>query len=277
MSFEFTGAFGLPSVQSALETSENVFWWGRFEQEAFIGSIIAGSARDAGNTGYTDVLRPGLLLGKVTLNSDPDVGKLKEWDPTANDGTENIYGVLGYSQKMQRMGSNADRWLGWVYCWGFLKADRIYIPGNANTGISGDAKEHLVRGQLDKRFTFSDQLEGNNFGGYRNVIAKTSDYVVTEADHDVIFTNTGAGGAVNFTLPATAKEGLRYGFYVTADESVTVTAGTADTMVSFNMVDASSVDFDQAGNKIGGFIEIYADGAKWLVVHLGANTLGTNA
>ena len=48
-------------------------------------------------------------------------------------------------------------------------------------------------------------------------------------------------------------------------------------MVSFNMVDASSVDFDQAGNKIGGFIEIYADGAKWLVVHHGANTLGTNA
>ena len=62
MSFEFTGAFGLPSVQSALETSENVFWWGRFEQEAFIGSIIDGSARDAGNTGYTDGL-VGYMLG----------------------------------------------------------------------------------------------------------------------------------------------------------------------------------------------------------------------
>ena len=29
MSFEFTGAYGLPSVQTALETVENVFWWGR--------------------------------------------------------------------------------------------------------------------------------------------------------------------------------------------------------------------------------------------------------
>tara|TARA_R100001086_G_C11847533_1_gene260534 strand:+ start:4036 stop:4854 length:819 start_codon:yes stop_codon:yes gene_type:complete len=268
MSFEFTGAFGLPSIQSALETSENVFWWGRFEQEAFIGSLIDGSARDAGNVGYTDVLRPGLLLGKVTSS-----GKLKEWNPDATDGTENIYGVLGYSQKMQRMGSNADRWLGWVYCWGFLKADRIYIPGNASTGISGDAKEHLVRGQLDKRFTFSDQLEGNNFGGYRNVIAKTGDYTVLEADHDVLFSNTGAAGAVNFTLPATAKEGLRYGFYVTADQDVTVTAGTADTMVTFNDAAADSVAFSTAGNKIGGLIEVYADGAKWLVVHHGANTL----
>ena len=268
MSFEFTGAFGLPSVHQALETAENVFWWGRFEQEAFIGSVIDGSARDAGNTGYTDVLRPGLLLGKITAS-----GKLKEWNPAATDGTQNIYGILGYSQKMSRLGSNADRWLGWVYCWGFAKADRLLVPGVATFGIVGNANEHLIRSQLDKRFTFSDQLEGNSFGGYRNVSAKTADYTVLEGDHDTMYTNTGASGAVNFTLPATAEKGLRYGFYVTADQNVTVTAGTADTMATFNDAAADSVAFSTSSQKIGGFVEVYGDGAKWLVVHHGANTL----
>lgn len=261
MSFEFTGAFGLPSVQSALETSENVFWWGRFEQEAFIGSIIDGSARDAGNTGYTDVLRPGLLLGKITSS-----GKLKEWSPTATDGTQNVYGILGYSQKMQRMGANADRWIGWVYAWGFLKADRIIVPGTTAFGISGNAQEHIIRNQMSSRFTFSDKLEGYSFGGFRDVVAKTGDYSVTEADHDTLFTNRGAAGAVNFTLPATAEKGLRYSFYVVADQNVTVTGGTADTMVTANDAAADSVAWSTSSEKIGGGFDVYGDGTSWLVI-----------
>ena len=270
MSFEFTGAYGLPSVQTALETVENVFWWGRFEQEAFIGSVIDGAARDAGNSGDTTVLRPGLLLGKVTSS-----GKLKEWNPAGTDGTENLYGILGYSQKMQRLGSNADRWLGWVYCWGFLKADRLLVPGQANFGLAGQTNEHIIRKQLNSRFTFSDDLAGNSFGGYHNVIAKTGDYSVTEADNDTLFTNTGAAGAVNFTLDADGhtKKGLRYGFYVTADQNVTITSGTADKMYTFNDAAADSVAFSTSSQKIGGYVEVYSDGAGWIVIHSGANTL----
>ena len=261
MSFEFTGAFGLPSVQAALETSENVFWWGRFEQEAFIGSLIDGATRDAGNTGYTDVLRPGLLLGKVTSS-----GKLKEWSPTAVDGTEKVFGVLGYSQKMQRLGSDADRWLGWIYTWGFLKADRVIVPGSTDFGISGNANEHLIRAQLHNRFTFNDQLEGNNFGGIRSVVAKTTDYTVTAADHDTLFTTRGAAGAVNFTLPTTALAGLRYRFIAVADQNLTVTAGTADTIVTANDAEADSVAFSTSTEKIGGSFEVIGDGTSWLVV-----------
>ena len=270
MSFEFTGAYGLPSVQTALETVENVFWWGRFEQEAFIGSVIDGAARDAGNSGDTTVLRPGLLLGKVTSS-----GKLKEWNPAGTDGTENLYGILGYSQKMQRLGSNAERWLGWVYCWGFLKADRLLVPGQANFGLSGQTNEHIIRKQLNSRFTFSDDLAGNSFGGYHNVIANTGDYSVTEADNDTLFTNTGAAGAVNFTLDADGhtKKGLRYGFYVTADQNVTITSGTADKMYTFNDAAADSVAFSTSSQKMGGYVEVYSDGAGWIVIHSGANTL----
>ena len=275
MSFEFTGAFGLPSVQGALETTENVFWWGRFEQEAFIGSLIDGSTVDAGNAGYTDVLRPGLLLGKVTVG-----GKLKQWNPAASDGTEKIFGILGYAQKLTRLGAAADRWLGWIYTWGFLKAERILVPGATNYGISelsgGVNYEHLVRAQLHNRFHFNDQLEGNNFGGYRTVAARTATEVaVTDADHDTLFTNTGASGNVNFTLAAGdhLKSGLRYGFYGTAGGNLTVTSGTVDVMVTHNDATASTVAMSAAGHKVGGMIEIYSDGAKWLVVHQGNGTL----
>tara|TARA_R110000824_G_scaffold391156_1_gene588767 strand:- start:11828 stop:12655 length:828 start_codon:yes stop_codon:yes gene_type:complete len=261
MSFEFTGAYGLPSIQTALETVENVFWWGRFEQEAFVGSVVIGSARDAGNSGDTTVLRPGLLLGKITAS-----GKLKEWNPTGTDGSQNIYGVLGYSQKMTRLGSNADRWLGWVYCWGFLKADRILVPGQADFGISGNANEHIIRKQLGNRFTFSDKLEGYSFGGYRDVVAKTASYVVTEADHDTLFTNRGAAGEVVFTLPATAEKGLSYTFYCVADQNLKVTAGTADTMVTANDAAADSVSWETSTEKIGGGFSVYGDGTSWLTV-----------
>jgi hypothetical protein len=260
MSFEFTGAFGLPSVQGALETSENVFWWGRFEQEAFIGSLIDGSTRDAGNTGYTDVLRPGLLLGKITSS-----GKLKEWSPTAVDGTEKVFGVLGYAQKMQRLGSNADRWLGWIYTWGFLKAERLLIPGSTNYGISGNANEHLIRSQFHNRFHFNDQLEGNSFGGIRNVVAKTSDYTVTAADHDTLFTTRGAAGSVNFTLPVLPLEGLRYKFINCAANNMVITSGTSDQLVTFNDLNADSITTGAAGEQIGVGFEVYGDGTGWLV------------
>lgn len=269
MSFEFTGAYGLPGIQAALETVENVFWWGRFEQEAFIAGVLESTTVDTGNTGYTDVLRPGLLLGKNSTS-----GKLNVWDPDGTDGTQDIFGVLGYSQKMKRMGTAVDRWVGWVYTWGFLKADRLLIPGNADFGISGDTYEHLVRAQLDKRFTFSDQLSGNAFGGWKNVISHSSAYwtansnahTVTEAENNTLFTTKNASADITYTLPVTAKIGLRYGFYAQTDNALTVVAGTADTMVAFNDAAADSVEFTTAGDQIGGYFEVIGDGSKWLVI-----------
>jgi hypothetical protein len=81
-----------------------------------------------------------------------------------------------------------------------------------------------------------------------------------------LFTNEGASNAVNFTLPATAKKGLRYGFYVVADQNVTVTAGTADTMVVLNDAAADSVALQTSSEKIGGFFEVMGTGTKWLVL-----------
>ena len=116
------------------------------------------------------------------------------------------------------------------------------------------------------RFKFYKDFVSVDNGGWRNIVAKTADYTVVTADHGTLFTNRGAAGAVNFTLPTTAYKGMRFGFYVVADQTLTVTSGTADTMVVYNDATADSVSFGSAGDKIGGMFEVVGDGTGWLVM-----------
>lgn len=105
--------------------------------------------------------------------------------------------------------------------------------------------------------------------------AKTANYSVTAADCGKTFTNRGATGAVNFTLPATAEieAGWWARFFVVADQNVTVTSATADTMSVFNDATADSIAFSTVAERIGGGIEVVWDGTSWLTfVSLGAET-----
>lgn len=93
------------------------------------------------------------------------------------------------------------------------------------------------------------------------VVAKTADYTVKVTESGTIFTNAGATAAVNFTLPATAScNGCFWIFAVGADQTVTVTAGTADTMVAKNDIAADSVAFSTASLKVGGAFMVFGDG-----------------
>jgi hypothetical protein len=56
---------------------------------------------------------------------------------------------------------------------------------------------------------------------FNGVIAKTSNYTASSTDGNTFFTNTGATGEVDFTLP-TAAAGLTYSFYVDALHTVKV-------------------------------------------------------
>ena len=272
MSFEFTGAYAIPGIQDSLETVEKQIWWNRWEDCVWLPQAIDGAARDSGNTaGYTDVLRPGLALGKKT-----STGKLLQWDPTATDGTEKLFGFLGHSAKMLRIGSNQDRYIGWVMVGGFLKADNLLIYGQSAFGISGISTEYILRAQMHPRFVCSDLLHGNAFGGWRDIVEKAADYTVLEADNNTLF--KAITGAVNFTTPATAKKGLRYGFYNAVNANMTVTFGTADTGVVINDLAADSISFSTANLKIGGMIEIFGDGSLWLTrVSAGQTSDGTTS
>lgn len=273
MSFTYEGAYQMPGQTAEVNTFTNQFWWDKREAQTWTQMVIAGASRDTGNTGYTTLLRSGLILGRVTTTK-----KIKEWNPTGTDGSEKIFGILDIDVNTQRLGSNQDRWLGYLMVAGRIKADRLIIPGNASLGIVGDSLEHLIRAQLFGRFIFDDDYSGNYFGGYRNVVAKTADYTVVEGDNNTLFTTRGAAGAVNFTLPATPKKGLRFAFYNAANQNLTVTAGTADTLVAINDLAADSISLETADLKIGGMIEIFGDGTGWLSrVSAGQTSDGTTS
>jgi hypothetical protein len=261
----YEGAFGTPGIRDILETTENQFWVGRYELQEFTGEIIDGSALDSGNTGRTQSLRAGLLLGKAT--SGVDEGKVLQWNPAATDGTADIYGVLAHMQNVNYQGSTLDRLTG-IMVGGLVDPTKLLIPGQTALGISGNANEFLIRNMMvgSGRFKFYKDFVSVDNGGWRNIVAKTADYTVLSSDHGVLFTNRGAAGAVNFTLPATAYKGMRFGFFVVADQTLTVTSGTADTMVVYNDATADSVSFGSAGDKIGGMFEVVGDGTGWLVM-----------
>lgn len=271
MSFEFTGAYSLPGIAAALETVERQFWWGRWENQIWFPGVIAGASRDVGNV-YPDVLRPGLLLGRIAAT-----GRLTPWNPTAVDGSDMLIGVLGYAQKMQRLGADQDRWIGWVMVGGCLKADSLLIPGASDYGIVGHANEFLVRSQAYGRFMFDDMVFGSPFGSWQRVVTKTANYTVQESDNNTLFTTRGATAAVEFTLPVTSRRGLRFGFYNAADQNMKVTAGTPDTLVVFNDIAADSISYETANARIGGFLEVIGDGTGWLVINHSGQVAGAGS
>lgn len=119
-----------------------------------------------------------------------------------------------------------------------------------------------------------------NFGTGPKILlrvqTKTADYTVTVADSGTIFTNHGDTGAIIFTLPVNPEKGLCYLFVNAVDQSLNVTAGTVDTLITHNDAAADSVDFDQSSNKIGQAVFVFADGNAYYAIQVSAGTFGVN-
>lgn len=96
----------------------------------------------------------------------------------------------------------------------------------------------------------------------RAVTAKTADYTVVVNDSNRFFTNTGAAGTVNFTLP-TASAGLTYTFYIDASQTLTITAGTSTTIRSGSSVTASAGNI--TSNTVGNTVRLVAiSSTQWV-------------
>ena len=112
---------------------------------------------------------------------------------------------------------------------------------------------------------------------FRGEVAKTADYTLTARDSGNLFTNTGASGAVTFTLPTIAPN-LFFAFRVVADQTVTIaSAGSNDNIVAYNDASADSVAFSTSSQKVGGGVILHSNqaGTKWYVTNIsaGANTI----
>lgn len=264
-----TGGFGTPGFDAIAQTSEIEFLWGGDAAKGLVlrqNSIISGSAVDAGAT-PTSNLRPGLLMGKVTSS-----GKLLQWDSAATDGSQNLAAINYHDLKMIDFdGNTTDRVCDTVVR-APLKASQLLIKGVAFTSA---ADQYLARRLLAAAGCILDDDPFGYLAGQQwRTVVKTADYTVLATDNGTLFTTRGAVGAVNFTLPAIAK-GLEYKFFVEADQSLTITSATADTLVVFNDLAADTIAFSTSSEKIGGSFTVRAndDASKWLVfVNLGIET-----
>jgi len=228
--------------------------------------LLDGAARDSGNT-TADVLRPGLLLGKVY-----STGKLKEWNPDANDGSQYIFGILDNpGVKMQANGTNKDRFRGTIMVRGQVNPTRLLIGGNASYGISGNANEYLIRAQLDKLgFLLQEDAGASSLlgtadfrpFGMTSIFSKSGNYTVKVYESGTMFTATGAGGVI-FTLPAAAPKGAHFYFYNAGTGDMTVTG--SGNLVTVNNAAATSVAYSTTNEKTGGAFHVVGDGSSWLV------------
>ncbi len=102
---------------------------------------------------------------------------------------------------------------------------------------------------------------------FRYVVeAKTAAYVLVEADLGKVFTNRGAVGEVEFTLPTVtaALSGAHVRFCTIADQNLKVSCATSDSIVTLDDAAADNVTFGAYLKKTGGSFLFICDGTSWL-------------
>lgn len=115
-------------------------------------------------------------------------------------------------------------------------------------------------------FTTSTTLDGTATFSSPTAI-KTSAYPVVSADGNKIFTNSGAGGQVIFTLPAAAANLGPFTFVVSTAQNVQVLAVGDDTIRLAATASAAAGHIDNA--TIGGSVTLIAiDGIQWFATAL---------
>lgn len=81
-------------------------------------------------------------------------------------------------------------------------------------------------------------------------------------------------GTATATLPANgAAAGSWFIVTVLTDQTTTISAATADTLITVNDATADSVAFSTAGQKIGSSVKFISNGSVWIAINLGSTTM----
>lgn len=252
------GTFAVPGYGAIRETQESEIFWGPAGLRHFVNAKINSATVDSGNT-PTTLLRPGLVLGKITSS-----GEYVNYSPTATDGSQVAVAVLPIGLRMTDIDGTAES-----------KDFTVCVCGNVKASflINLDSQ---ARKQMRNNFLFDDDIpnKASFLGGCLREVAKTANYTVTAADNGTLFTTVGASGSVTFTLPALAA-GLRYEFMAGADQNMVVMSAAGDDIITFNDLAADSLTFSTSGEKIGAWValESNAAGTKWYAKKFGAHTM----
>lgn len=253
--------YGLPGLTDIKETQEAAIGWGPEALRIYGSGVIAAATVDSGNT-PTTLLRPGLVLGKITAS-----GKYTQFSATATDGSQVAVGILPIGLRMTDIdGVTGDRNFS------------ILLSGPVKAG-SLIGLNNIARAQMARAFLFDDQLPNLNAfgGGMVREVNKVANYTVVAADNGTLFT-TGTG-AVTFTLPTLAP-GLRFEFLNLVNAAMTIaSAGSLDDIVWVNDLAVDSLAASTASQMIGARLQFEANaaGTKWYVRNLSPATITITA
>lgn len=103
----------------------------------------------------------------------------------------------------------------------------------------------------------------------------TSTYTLKANQSGAIVHNASATQACTLTLPAISDGPFYFKVVQGAGYAITVTAATADTIITFNDIAADSVTFSTASEIIGGHYEVFCDGSKLFVLPILASEAQT--
>lgn len=258
------GGWATPGIGADRSVAESELFWGADQARnsaLWLSAVISGATRDAGNT-PTTVLRPGLLLGKVTAT-----GELEEWDADAADGTEFMFGVLDTELRAQDFdATNQDRVFRVLVGRAPVKARKLLVQGTALTSATD---QYLARQQLAKLGFVLDDDTPNWLSGLNRRISRVTDAAdtLTAAENGslIIYSNA---AAVAVTLPALVP-GLVFDILREGDEEIVVSSAAGNDIIQGNDLSASSITFTTAGNQIGAMVRVeslYVNGTlKWLM------------
>ena len=168
---------------------------------------------------------------------------------------------------------DASKWLVFPSIWHLADAANLSHGGHV---IAAWCVQNLSEECVMPKSPYMDQMFGLPAGpsGWMDEVAKTANYTILPSDNGKLFTNTGASGAVTLTLPALAP-GYKFGFFVVANQNLTVSSAAGNDIVVFNDAAASTLAFSTTNEKIGGMlvVESNLDGTKWYASKPCSNTL----
>jgi hypothetical protein len=260
MSFSFADWFGLPGPQASNDTAENAFLWGPGTWQVYSQAIILDSTAVDSGSATTTQLRAGLLLGLITSSST-----YAAYAASNTNGTEVVRGVLVYPLSMLNINGVAVQKLNVLLAAGAVKNSKLY-------GL-----DNMARSQMRGRFVFDDDLTNvNQYFPWRRENTQTANYTVLGTDAGTLFDNTGATGAVKFTLPTLASgNGRVFGFLAAAAQNITIASNETTNIIYDNNASGSSVALSTPGDIIGGLLVFYTNpaGTKWIMEKRCANAL----
>lgn len=258
------GGFGVAGVGAERSVTESEILWGADQARnaaLWKSAVISGTTRDDANS-PTTILRPGLLLGKLTAT-----GEYEEWDADVATGTQDIAGVLDTELRAQDYdATNADRMFRVLVGRAPLKARKLLIQGSA---FVGHADEYLARRQLDAAgFVLDDDPFGYKAGRGSRVaqVTGTTDALTADENGTTLFYNNAA--SVTVTLPS-IKPGLEYTLIRNGDEEFIVASAEGDNIIGINDLSVDSITFTTATEHLGAAVRVRSlymgTTLKWLL------------